>query len=101
MVRTQIYLDPMHEKELSQISHRRRVSVSELIRQAVDQFLGKSSSGMEEALEKSFSLRGKRKDLGSTSTYVRKVRREWEKRGGRVRKFNVTDTVKGGNQFFL
>ena len=86
MVRTQIYLDPVHKRELSQISHRRRVTVSELIRQAVDQFLEKSPSGLEEALAKSFGLWGKRKDIGGTSIYVRKARREWEKRGKRVRK---------------
>ena len=86
MVRTQIYLDPGHKRELSQISHRRRVTVSELIRQAVGQFLEKSPSGLEEALERSFGMWGKRKDLGTAPTYVRKVRREWEKRGKKVRK---------------
>ncbi len=86
MVRTQIYLDSGHKRELNQISQRRRVTVSELIRQAVEQFLGKNPSGLEEALEKSFGLWGRRRDPGSTSAYVRKVRREWEKRGKRVRK---------------
>jgi hypothetical protein len=52
----------------------------------VDQFLEKSPSGLEEALEKSFGLWGQRKDIGGTFTYVRKARREWEKRGKRVRK---------------
>jgi hypothetical protein len=82
MIRTQVYLDPAQKRRLSQIGHRCRVTISQLIRQAVDQFLGKNPSAFEQALEKSFGLwsKGKRKDLGSTSAYVRKLRREWETR---------------------
>ena len=84
MLRTQIYLDPAHKRDLSQISRKRRVTVSELIRQAIGQFLQESPSGFEEAVEKSFGLWSKRKDIGNASVYVRKIRREWEKREKRI-----------------
>ena len=84
MLRTQIYLDPGQKRDLSQISRRRRATVSELIRQAIEEFLQKSSSGFEEAVEKSFGLWSKRKDIGNASVYVRKIRREWEKREKRI-----------------
>ena len=84
MVRTQIYLDPVHRRKLSQISHKRRVTVSELIRQAIEQFLQETPSGFEEAVEKTFGLWSKRKNIGNASFYVRKIRREWEKREKRM-----------------
>ncbi len=84
MQRTQIYLDPAQKKDLSQISRRRRATVSELIRQAIEQFLQKNPSGFEEAVENTFGLWSKRKDVGNTSVYSRKIRREWEKRGKRI-----------------
>jgi len=84
MQRTQIYLDPAQKRDLSQISRKRRATVSELIRQAIEQFLQKSPSGFEEAVEKTFGLWSKRKDIGNASVYVRKIRREWEKRGKRI-----------------
>ncbi|MBM4329690.1 MAG: ribbon-helix-helix protein, CopG family [Deltaproteobacteria bacterium] len=80
MVRTQIYLDQALKRALSRESHHRRVTVSELIRQAIEQFLKKGTFKFNEALEESFGLWSKRKDIGNTSTYVRKIRREWEKR---------------------
>ncbi len=81
MLRTQIYLNPAQKRDLSQMSRRRRVTVSELIRQAIEQFLQETPSGFEKAVEKSFGLWSKRKDIGNASVYVRKIRREWEKRG--------------------
>jgi hypothetical protein len=80
MVRTQIYLDPVHKRKLGQISRRSKVKVSELIRRSVEQFLGKSPSGPEEALGKTFGLWDKRVDLRCTCIDVRKLRREWENR---------------------
>ncbi len=84
MQRTQIYLDPAQKRDLALISRRRRATVSELIRQAIEQFLQKNPSGFEEAVEKSFGLWSKRKDIGNLSVYIRKIRREWEKRGKRI-----------------
>ena len=69
MVRMQIYLDKALKMELSRLSHRRGVTVSELIRQAIEQILEKSPSGFEEAVEKSFGLWSKRKDLRNTPAY--------------------------------
>jgi len=84
MLRVQIYLDPAQKRDLSQISRRRRVTVSELIRQAIEEFLQKSPSGFEKAVEKSFGLWSKRKDISNASVYVRKIRREWEEREKRM-----------------
>ena len=49
MVRTQIYLNQTIKKELNRISQNRRVTVSELIRQAIEQFLQKGSPKFDEA----------------------------------------------------
>jgi hypothetical protein len=84
MVRTQIYLDQTLKKELNRISQDRRVTVSELIRQAVEQFIEKGSSKLRDALGKSFGLWSGRKDIGNASTYARKTRQGWVKRAQRV-----------------
>lgn len=84
MVRTQIYLDQGQKAELDRLSAERRVSVSGLIRQAIEQFLGRSPISFERALEKSFGIWRDREDIGKSSAYVRNVRREWEKRETRV-----------------
>jgi hypothetical protein len=86
MVRTQIYLDQTLKKELNRISQDRRVTVSELIRQAIAQFLKKGSPKLGDALGKSFGLWSRRKDIGDTSTYVREARQEWTKREQRVKR---------------
>jgi hypothetical protein len=84
MVRTQIYLDERQKSELDRLSAERRVTVSELIRQAIEQFLGSSQSGLDMALEKSFGIWKERDDIGDTPAYVRKIRREWGKREKRL-----------------
>jgi hypothetical protein len=86
MVRTQIYLDQTLKKELNRISQDRRVTVSELIRQAIEQFLKKGSPKLGDALGKSFGLWSGRKDIGDAPTYVRKTRQEWAKREQRVKR---------------
>ena len=86
MVRTQIYLNQTIKKELNRISQNRRVTVSELIRQAIEQFLQEGSPKFDEALKKSFGLWSGRKDIDDTSTYVRKARQEWAKREQRVKR---------------
>ncbi|MFP3869854.1 MAG: CopG family transcriptional regulator [Syntrophobacteria bacterium] len=80
MVRTQIYLDERQKKELDRLSAERRVTMSDLIRQAIEQFLGSSQSGLDMALEKSFGIWKDRDDIGKSPAYVREIRREWEKR---------------------
>jgi len=84
VVRTQIYLDETLKAELHRLSEKRRVTLSELIRQAVEQFLERSPSSLEEAVERSFGIWRNRKDLCKTSAYVRKLRGEWEKREKRI-----------------
>ena len=86
MVRTQIYLDQTLKKELNRISQNCRVTVSELIRQAIEQFLRKGSPKFGEALGKSFGLWSRRKDIGDSSSYIRKARQEWAKREQRVKR---------------
>ncbi len=83
MVRTQIYLDQTLKKELNRLSQNRRVTVSELIRQAVEHFLRKGSPKLSEALGKSFGFWSRRKDIGEAPSYVRKARQEWAKRHSR------------------
>ncbi len=84
MQRTQIYLDPAQKRNLSQMSRSRRATVSELIREAIEQYLQKNPSGFEQAVEKTFGLWSKRKDICNGSIYVRKIRREWEQRAKRI-----------------
>jgi hypothetical protein len=84
MVRTQIYLDEKQKAELDRLSVERRVTVSDLIRQAVDQFLGKGRANIEIALENSFGVWKDRDDVGEARAHVRKIRREWDKRERRA-----------------
>jgi len=84
MVRTQIYLDKAQKETLNRLSTERLSSVSDLIRQAVDQFIGRVSSDFEEALDSSFGIWRHRHRLDDSSRYVRDIRREWEKREKRV-----------------
>ncbi len=84
MVRTQIYLDEGQKEALNRLSAERLASVSDLIRQAVDQFIGRVSSDFEEALDGSFGIWRHRHIVDDSSRYVRNIRREWEKREKRV-----------------
>jgi hypothetical protein len=77
-------LDENLKSGLHRLSAKRRVTVSELIRQAVEEFLGRDSSNLGDSLERSFGAWKSRKDLGDSSGYVRKIRREWEKRSRRA-----------------
>ena len=80
MVRTQIYLTEDLKAGLDRLSSEQHVTISELIRHALQQFLERKSSDFEEALERSFGIWSKKRNLGKTSVYVRKMRKEWEKR---------------------
>jgi hypothetical protein len=83
MVRTQIYLDERQKSVLEKLSAERGASVSDLIRQAVDQFIAKASTDFEEALDLSFGIWQGRQELGEPSEYVRNLRSEWQKRDRR------------------
>jgi len=84
MVRTQIYLDNGQKTALDRLSAEREATVSDLIRQAVDQFLEKVAPDFEEALDRSFGIWRHRHRLGEPSQYVRKIRSEWKKREKRI-----------------
>ena len=83
MVRTQIYLEEGQKSALDRLSAERAATVSDLIRQAVDQFIGRVSPDFEEALDRSFGIWRRRHSVGESSTYVRKIRSEWEERDRR------------------
>ena len=80
MVRTQIYLDEGQKSALERLSAERRATVSDLIRQAVDRFIGSESIKFEDALDRSFGIWRNRRDLDEPSGYIRKIRSEWEER---------------------
>lgn len=81
MIRTQVYLDDEIKTKLKRLSTKRRVTVSNLIRQALELFLERHSESFEDAVEKSFGIWKNRKD----PVDVGKLRREWEKRETRIR----------------
>jgi len=84
MVRTQIYIDDEQKAALDRLSAEKETTVSGLIRQAVDQFLGKVTYDFEEALESSFGIWRHRHRIGESSEYVRKIRSEWDERDKRI-----------------
>jgi len=83
-VRTQVYLDERQRADLDRLSTERRVTVSELIRQAIDHYVGCLRSGIEGGIEGSVGLWRGRGDIGQVSTHVQRMRREWNKRDGRA-----------------
>jgi hypothetical protein len=84
MVRTQIYLDERQKSALEKLSSDRGVSISVLIRQAVDKFIVKASTDFEEALELSFGIWKNRPEFSDSSEYMEKLRKEWKEREGRI-----------------
>lgn len=64
MVCTQIYLDERQKAELDRLSAERRVTVSKLIRQAIDHYVGRRRSGIEGGIEGNFGLWRGRGDIG-------------------------------------
>lgn len=81
MIRTQIYLDEEQKRTLERLSTQEEVSMAELIRRALDEFLERvKQDNFLNALERSFALWQDRTDLEESQDYVRKLRREWEAR---------------------
>lgn len=83
MARTQIYLDKEQKSALDKLSAEHGATVSDLIRQAVDQFIVKKSPDFGEALNRSFGVWRHRHGFDDPKKYVRKIRKEWEKRDKR------------------
>ena len=85
MVRTQAYLTKSQKAQLQHISVVRGVSVAQLIREAVDEFLqdSKSDDAFEQALEGAFGL-WKDHEIEDSTAYMRHLRDGWEKRSQRM-----------------
>ncbi len=77
MKRTQIYLDDRQRRKLDRVAKRTRRTVSELIREAIDARYAASPKEdfLDALLAGAFGVWKDRHDLGSTDTYVRRVRR--------------------------
>nr|BAL58639.1 hypothetical conserved protein [Candidatus Acetothermum autotrophicum] len=81
MTRTQIYLDEEQKKELDRLSAKRGVPIAELIRAAIDQMLAQErerKQNFERVLTQTFGMWRDRREI--TEDYVRRARRDWEKR---------------------
>jgi len=73
-LRTQIYLTSEQRRELDSISERDGSSLAELIREAVDEYLGVRPAHVDTVLEDSF---------GAIPAASAPPRSEWDKRVGR------------------
>jgi hypothetical protein len=77
MVRTQLYLDEAVHRRLSDLARKQHRTISDLVREAVA-----SAYGVDDAAEQKRTLRAvcglwrDRDDLGTTSAYVRRLRRD-------------------------
>jgi hypothetical protein len=77
MVRTQIYLTEAEQRALRSLASKRKKAQSELIRQAVDEFISRSQRGHRQALrERVFGIWKYRADVPD----VRAMRRAWRGR---------------------
>ena len=77
MIRTQIYLTEAEQRALRSLASKRKKAQSELIRQAVDEFISRSQRGHRQALrERVFGIWKDRTDVPD----VRAMRRVWRGR---------------------
>ncbi|MGI8610440.1 MAG: CopG family transcriptional regulator [Candidatus Dormibacteria bacterium] len=78
MQRTQIYLDERQIAELKASARATRRTVSQVIREAIDDKLSRPREvdEFDRALDAAAGLWAKREDIGSTDEYVRRVRRD-------------------------
>ncbi len=78
LARTQIYLTKMQQMRLATVSRRAALTKSELIRQAVDQFLDQptnaSHTDKAEHLKGIAGLWAERSDMADPAAYVRALR---------------------------
>ena len=77
MRRTQIYLDDRQRRNLDRVARRTRRTVSELIREAIDaSYAAPPKEDFLDVLRAgAFGVWKARSDLGSTDTYLRRLRR--------------------------
>ncbi|TET12091.1 CopG family transcriptional regulator [Candidatus Aerophobetes bacterium] len=77
MKRMQIYLSTYQWRNLSLLSNRRHTSITELIRQAIDQtYLSKNQDHFSEALDSVTGMWADRTDIGLTQDYLRSLRED-------------------------
>ncbi|MEW6366089.1 MAG: ribbon-helix-helix protein, CopG family [Acidobacteriota bacterium] len=84
MVRTQIYIDEAQKTTLDRLSSERHMTVSDLVRRAIDEFIGGNEVRLQEGLRRSFGIWKNRHGLGETGRYVRGLRRQWRTRKSRM-----------------
>ena len=76
MKRSQIYLPVEQWRRLSALSHQAHISVSEMIRRALDKvYQNTSDVNFEQALQQAAGLWKDRKDIPATSRYIRRLRK--------------------------
>lgn len=75
MKRTQLYLDEHIWKALHIQSRQHRTSISELVRQAVQDRYGTSTANRSRAMEAFVGIWRDRDDLPDTKAYIRRLRR--------------------------
>ena len=75
MKRTQLYLDEQIWKALHIQSRQRGTSISELLRQAVQDRYGTSTANRSRAMEAFVGIWSDRDDLPDTKAYIRRLRR--------------------------
>jgi hypothetical protein len=77
MKRTQVYLPNDQWKELSTVSQRQSIPVTELIRRAIAQvYPVRHRSRFEHALDTVTGMWRDRQELGATESYIRELRRD-------------------------
>ncbi len=77
MKRSQIYLPAEQWRRLSALSHQAHKSVSELIRQALNQVYSQEKDmDFEKALHGIMGLWSDRKDMPATATHIRSLRKD-------------------------
>jgi hypothetical protein len=75
MKRTQLYLHENVWKALHIRSRQQGISISELVRRAVNDKYGKSPKDRQRAMQALVGLRKNRHDLGDSTAYIRRLRK--------------------------
>jgi len=75
MRRTQIYLEESTWKALHIRAKQLRVTISELVRQAVREKYESSLENRRQVMQAFVGLRKNRKDIGDSTAYIRKLRK--------------------------